>query len=223
MHTVVKKILPCLALLLVASGCQSGAGSGSWKWWGGAQNVKPDSQSALAGTPYDGVELPSQQVQPPRVETGEPAPKKTLATLPPGTPTSKAYASTATPAAHNVSPDNPASRYPSTPYPATAYPSTPYPNEPNAAGQTAVADATRPGPTRVAGVPPQRQQPTYPTTSFGPGVPPSAVAPRSEPPATVGTYPFGPGSQQNVSTPRAEPTATPPSVTSPLGPRYNST
>jgi hypothetical protein len=144
--------------------------------------------------------------------------------VPPGTPTSDAYASTATPAAHNASPDDPASRYPSTPYPATAYPSTPYPstpypNTPNAAGQPTVADATGPGPTRVAGVPPQGQQPTYPTTSFGPGVPPSAVPPRSEPPATVGTYPLGPGPQQTVSTPRAEP----PSVTSPLGPRYNST
>ena len=34
MHMNLKQTLACIALLLVISGCQSGAGSSSWKWWG---------------------------------------------------------------------------------------------------------------------------------------------------------------------------------------------
>ena len=225
MHTDLKQVLVCLALLLAMSGCQSGAGSGSWKWWGGAQKPQPAPQSALAGSPYDGVELPSVQVEPPSVEGAKPEKKQSLATLPPGTPTPDAYVSTTTQAAHNASATTPSrpypstsasnSTYPSTPYPSTSasnstYPSTPYPQ-----GPAVTAEGSPTSPSKVAGLNPNAQQPSYPSTSFGPEVASSGTKGIS----SMDTYPLNQPGKQVASTSLTKFDSTPPSNS--LGPRYN--
>ena len=180
-----KQTLACITLLLVMSGCQSGAGSSSWKWWG-AQKDQSVSPSELAGSPYDGVALPSAQVEPPKVTNGQTAPKKkTLATIPPGTPTPDAYSITGAPKKKSGTPT----------YPSTPYPSTPYRNpQPTAVG--GVANAPVPGapnPGTAGPVNPRypvtefaaaNPQPRYPSTGYGatPVAPPNNAPPNNAPP-----------------------------------------
>ena len=170
MHIDRKQILALTIFLVGISGCQSG-GSSSWKWWG-AQKDQAVSPSELAGSPYDGVKLPSTQVTPPDVSGGKAAPqKKSLATVPPGTPTPNAYEVSAVP---------PVSSGGKPSYPSTSYPSTPYthprPNTPgspvgtvsaqvpssNDRGTSPVATPRYPVTGYAAGNP----QPRYPSTGF---------------------------------------------------------
>ncbi|MDG2408587.1 MAG: hypothetical protein P8M53_06240 [Pirellulales bacterium] len=153
-----KQTLAYITLLLVMSGCQSGAGSSSWKWWG-AQKDQSVSPSELAGSPYDGVALPSAQVEPPKVTNGQTAPKKkTLATIPPGTPTPDAYSVTGAPKKKSGTPT----------YPSTAYPSTPYTN-PQSTAAGGVANAPVPSAPTPGTVGPEN--PRYPVTEFAAGNP----------------------------------------------------
>ena len=187
MHMDLKQTLACTALLLAISGCQSGAGSSSWKWWGGAQKAQSVSSSELAGSPYDGVALPSAQVQPPKVPEGKPAAKKSLATIPPGTPTPDAYVSTNGQATKNASPT----------YPSTSYPSTPHSNTlaqnggRNGVPSSAAPNAATPSPAKprypVTGFAAGSPQPTYPTTSVGSAPDPSPA--NSQPLAQAGRGP----------------------------------
>ncbi len=211
MHIDLKQTLACITLLLAVSavsGCQSGAGSSSWKWWG-AQKDQSVSPSELAGSPYDGVALPSAQIEPPKITNGQSAPKKkTLATIPPGTPTPDAYSVTGVPKKKSGTPT----------YPSTPYPNTPYTNpQPTAAGGVANAPVRSapnpgtPGPAKprypvtefAAGNP----QPRYPSTGYGatPVAPPNNAPPRAQTsqglaaesygdkPAATGNPGFNPG------------------------------
>ena len=194
MHIDRKRILALTIFLVGISGCQSG-GSSSWKWWG-AQKDQAVSPSELAGSPYDGVKLPSTQVTPPDVSGGKMEPQqKSLATVPPGTPTPNAY---------NVSAVRPASSGGKPTYPSTPYPNTPYthprPNTPDNPQGTASAqvpstiDQGTPPPATprypVTGYAASNPQPRYPSTGFDASPvadQPSAPAPSSAVLAS-GTY-----------------------------------
>ena len=213
MHMDLKQTLACTALLLAISGCQSGAGSSSWKWWGGAQKAQSVSSSELAGSPYDGVALPSAQVQPPKVPEGKPAAKKSLAKIPPGTPTPDAYVSTIEQSTKSALPTYPSTSYPSTPYSNTRTQNAGRNEVPGSAAPN-VAKPRYPATGFAAGSP----QPTYPTTSVG-------SAPDESPPAnsrplaqdgrgpSSGTYGFNAPTTGNTGpNPKAAGT----------GPRYSS-
>jgi hypothetical protein len=212
-----KQTLACTALLLAISGCQSGAGSSSWKWWGGAQKAQSVSSSELAGSPYDGVALPSAQVQPPKVPEGKSAAKKSLATIPPGTSTPDAYVSTIEQSTKSASPT-----YPSTPYPSTPYSNTLTQNAGrNEVPGSAAPNAATPSPAKprypATGFAAGSPQPTYPTTSVDSTPDPSPV--NSRPLAqdgrgpSSGTYGFNAPTTGNTG-PNPEAAGT--------GPRYSS-
>lgn len=194
MHIDRKQILALTIFLVGISGCQSG-GSSSWKWWG-AQKDQAVSPSELAGSPYDGVKLPSTQVTPPDVSGGKASPQqKSLATVPPGTPTPNAYSvSGVPPASSGGKPSYPSTSYPSTPY---THPRPSTPGNPvgtvsaqvpssNDRGTSPVATPRYPVTGYAAGNP----QPRYPSTGFDASPvasQPSAPAPSSAVPAS-GTY-----------------------------------
>jgi hypothetical protein len=139
MHCFKTHTLGLMLLLVGLGGCQSGGGNARWDWWRGTQKSDPPPNSALAGSPYDGVELPSTLAAPKsltksKTKTESPA-RSSLTGVPPGTPTSDPYASTASatkpyPATSYPSTAYPSTAYPSTAYPSTAYPSTAYPSQP---------------------------------------------------------------------------------------------
>ena len=161
MHIDQKYILVVTTIFLGVSGCQSG-GSSSWKWWG-AQNNQAVSPSELAGSPYDGVTLPSTQVAPPEVSEGEEASQReSLATVPPGTPTPNPYSVSGGPSA---SPSGKPT------YPSTAYPNAPYTHSrpKNSGGPVGVASAQ--APTLAQGGSPAPTEPRYPVTGFPGGNP----------------------------------------------------
>ena len=169
--------------------------------------------SELAGSPYDGVALPSAQVQPPKVPEGKPAAKKSLAKIPPGTPTPDAYVSTIEQSTKSALPTYPSTSYPSTPYSNTRTQNAGRNEVPGSAAPN-VAKPRYPATGFAAGSP----QPTYPTTSVG-------SAPDESPPAnsrplaqdgrgpSSGTYGFNAPTTGNTGpNPKAAGT----------GPRYSS-
>ena len=221
MHIDRKQILALTIFLIGISGCQSG-GSSSWKWWG-AQKDQAVSPSELAGSPYDGVKLPSAQVTPPDVSGGNAAPqKKSLATLPPGTPTPNAYRLSGGPPTSTGGKPS----YPSTPYPSTPY-THPRPNTPgNPAGIVSAQvpptnePGTSPAPTKprypVTGYAAGNPQPRYPSTGFGTSPvagQPSSPSP-SNPAIASGTY----GGTPPVTAQTGFNSGAPP-----MGPRYSAT
>ena len=167
MHIDTRQILALTIFLVGISGCQSG-GSSSWKWWG-AQKDQAVSPSELAGSPYDGVKLPSTQVTPPDVSGGTVAPqKKSLATVPPGTPTPNAYSV----AGGNVAGGSPASAGSKPTYPSTSYPSTPYTHpRPNTASNPVGTVSAQVPPVNDRGTSPAPTKPRYPVTGYAAGNP----------------------------------------------------
>ena len=222
MHMNLKQTLACIALLLAISGCQSGAGSSSSKWWGGAQKAQSVSSSELAGSPYDGVALPSAQVQPPNVSEGKPAAKKSLATLPPGTPTPDAYVLTNGQSTKSASPTYPSTPYPSTPYTNTLTQNAGRNEVPGSAAPNAVTpNVVKPSPIKprypATGFAAGSPQPTYPTTSVGSAPDPSPV--NSRPLAQAGGGPSsGPSGFNAPTTGGSGPNPSPAGT----GPRYSS-
>ena len=203
MHTDKKNTLIWATLLLAISGCQSGAGSTSWKWWG-AQKDQSVSPSELAGSPYDGVKLPSTQVEIPKVTGTQPeTKKKSLATIPPGTATSNPYAVTDTQSTTKQSATNQAVKNGAPTYPSTPYPRTPYAN-PRASTAEGIARApvsNAPNQTASAG-PKKSRYPTtdlatgspqsrYPNTGFGSAPPSSPSQPLAQAPQAPTTGGYG--------------------------------
>ena len=108
-----------MVLVIVGlGGCQSGGGMSRWDWWSSSQKETPAPNSALAGSPYDGVKLPSQKTTPEALSDSKDksfsSAKSSLAKTPPGTPAKDPYA------VADLSPKS----EPDTAYPSTAYPST---------------------------------------------------------------------------------------------------
>ncbi len=108
-----------MVLILVGlGGCQSGGGMPRWDWWRSSQKETPAPNSALAGSPYDGVKLPSQKATPEVLSDGKDksffGAKSSVAKTPPGTPAKNPYA---------VADLRPKSQS-ATSYPSTSYPST---------------------------------------------------------------------------------------------------
>ncbi|MEC7500881.1 MAG: hypothetical protein VX970_04050 [Planctomycetota bacterium] len=212
MHIDRKQILALTIFLVGISGCQSG-GSSSWKWWG-AQKDQAVSPSELAGSPYDGVKLPSTQVTPPDVSGGKVTPqKKSLATVPPGTPTPNAYSV----AGGSVAGGSPASAGGKPTYPSTSYPSTPYTHpRPNTASNPVgtvsaqVPSANERGASPVATTPRYpvtgytagNPQPRYPSTGFdaSPVVGQPSAPPPSNPVLASSTSTYGATSQNSAQT-----------------------
>lgn len=224
MHCSKTHTLGLILLLVGLGGCQSSGGNARWDWWRGSQKSDPPSNSALAGSPYDGVELPSTLTDPKnltKAKTKTPA-RSSLTGVPPGTPANDPYASTAS----TTKP------YPATSYPSTAYPSTPYPSQPANLAQQRPATS----PNKSLSVP-RNSYPSSPPTSLSgaPGGAPrqtpygrpasqaTAVPPRyPSTTATAGSQPsFGSSPNSNVfdAAPNRS-TQTASTRNGPLGPRY---
>ncbi len=106
--------LGMVLILLGFGGCQSGGSGSQWNWWSGTPKNESPENSSLAGSPYDGVKLPSQVASPEAVTKGKSKTVSGAQSLavgtPPGTPSDDPYAVT----------ENRPKSYPSTSYPSTA-------------------------------------------------------------------------------------------------------
>ena len=106
--------LGMVLILLGFAGCQSGGSGSQWNWWSGTPKTESPENSSLAGSPYDGVKLPSQVASPEALSKGKSKTTSGAQSLavgtPPGTPSDDPYA---------VADIRPKS-YPSTSYPSTA-------------------------------------------------------------------------------------------------------
>jgi len=172
-------------------------------------------QAELAGSPYDGVQLPSTQVEPPSVQEGKP--QTSLATLPPGTPTVDAYTSTASQPTGNAATSYPSTPYPSTPYPKTSYPSTAPPSGTASfnAGSGAVPQSA------LSGGPPSKSPRNDQATPFGSN-PVANPGLQTENVPAAGSYSLNPPSTNRGATPLAGVGGNPLAANNVAGPRYNS-